>query len=145
MRWDGGNWWFEEIDRRADPLLAEQLRKALVKLTPLKQLAWPGLTPETRATYGLAREQVKESREKIQHNRDEARLRNALRVGGGALSQFRDRGEHWLVEWRARDGARHHSAISKKDFTVISSGICLSGRDNDFDLQSLVGVMAGKD
>jgi hypothetical protein len=36
---------------------------------------------------------------------------------------------------------RHTSAIAKADLTVVSSGICLSGRDRDFDLQSLVGVI----
>ena len=41
-------------------------------------------------------------------------------------------------------GQRHTSAIGKGDLTVISSGICLSGRARDFDLQSLVGVMDGQ-
>ena len=51
----------------------------------------------------------------------------------------------WLVsqtvEWQTFDGEYHSSAISKQDLTVISSGICLSGLDRDFDLQSLVGVI----
>ena len=69
------------------------------------------------------------------------RIAEALQQGGGDLEEFRDRGEYWQVEWRTRDGELHSSAIDKQDLTVISSGICLSGMDRDFDLQSLVGVM----
>ena len=35
----------------------------------------------------------------------------------------------------------YSSAIYKGDLTVISSGICLSRGDRNFDLQSLVGVI----
>ena len=61
------------------------------------------------------------------------------------MREFRDRQDHWVVEWTTADGQRHTSAISKSDLTVISSGICLSGRDRDFDLHSLVGVIENRD
>jgi hypothetical protein len=49
------------------------------------------------------------------------------------------------VEWTTSEGLRHTSAVTKTDLTVVSSGICLSGRDRDFDLLSLVGVVEGSD
>jgi hypothetical protein len=140
-RWDGRAWWFEEVDRRADPRVAEWLREALRKVTPPEQLRFKGLTPEMRTVYDLAAQQAEGFQVLMQQRRDEARLDGALRMGGGELQEFRDRGNHWLIEWVTRDGERHTSAIAKGDLTVVSAGICLSGEDRKFDLQSLVGVV----
>jgi hypothetical protein len=72
---------------------------------------------------------------------DQRRLVGALRAGGGQLREAVDRGEFYLVEWETGDGVRRTSAVAKGDLTLLSSGICLAGRDRDFDLQSLVGVI----
>ena len=91
----------------------------------------------------LERERKRLREERRRDRSDEARLRGALRFGGGDLTSYRDRGDHWLVEWTTREGNQHTSAISKRDLTVVSAGICLSGEDEKFDLQSLVGVVEG--
>lgn len=144
-RWDGGGWWFDELDRRADPLVGEQLRVQMQQVTPTASLQFKGITPEMRTVYDLATAQAKEFQSQMQQQRDEKRLRQALRQGGGELREFRDRDDHWLVEWTTADGEHHTCAIAKNDLTVVSSGICLSGRDRDFDLQSLVGVIEARD
>ncbi|HEY9853967.1 MAG TPA: hypothetical protein V6D28_31145 [Leptolyngbyaceae cyanobacterium] len=144
-RWDGGSWWFDECDRRADPIISEQLKDALKNVTPSKELHFKGITPEMRTVYDLVTQRTKEFEEQMQHQRDEKRIAAALRQGGGELHSFRDRENSWLVEWTTGDGEHHTSAISKQDLTVMSSGICLSGRDRDFDLQSLVGVIEQRD
>jgi hypothetical protein len=206
----GGVWWFEETDRRADPVAADRLRDALRDVTVPEDIRFAGLTPEMRTAYELAVqtdprfEALRRQREEEQRRRaeqqyraefgyewhveahrdeydaawgntgepdalnhppapqnrrghrhgmgrnnrgegDELRLRDALHVGGGDLRAFNDRGAYWLVEWTTADGQRHTSAVAKGDLTVISSGICLSGRDRDFDLQSLVGVIEGRE
>lgn len=137
-RWNGNSCWFEEVDRRADPAIAEMLQSNLKQLTPVEELQFKGMTPEMRSLYELAAQQIEEF---AQPQRDEKRLRQALKLGGGELHQFQDRGDYWTVDWTTSDDVRHTSAIAKDDLTVVSSGICLSGRDRDFDLQSLVGVM----
>lgn len=136
--WNGNSCWFEDIDRRADPAIAETLQSNLKQLIPVEELQFKGMTPEMRSLYELATQQIEEF---VQPQRDEKRLRQALKLGGGELHQFQDRGDYWTVDWTTADGVRHTSAIAKDDLTVVSSGICLSGRDRDFDLQSLVGVM----
>jgi hypothetical protein len=143
VRWDGAACWFEGVDRRADPMVAEKLREAQKAVTPPEALRFPGITPEMRAVYDLAAQQLKEFQAVRQPRQDEDRLRAALRLAGGSLREYRDRGDFWLVEWTTRDGERHTSAIAKRDLTVISAGICLDGGDRAFDLQSLVGVVDG--
>ncbi|AUT01768.1 hypothetical protein CLI64_16020 [Nostoc sp. CENA543] len=134
----GQSCWFEDIDRRADPVVSEILQSAIKQLIPVDELQFKGMTPEIRTVYELATQRVEGF---YQPQQDEKRLRKALQMGGGELQQFNDRGDYWTVDWTTSDGVRHSSAIAKSDLTVISSGICLSGRDRNFDLQSLVAVM----
>lgn len=140
-RWDGQSWWFEDIDRRADPLYTEALREGFKQLIIPEQLQFKGMTPEMKTVYDLFAQYHQDFYQKMRQNRDEERLAEALKMGGGTLKEFRDRDDHWWVEWITSNGEHHRSAISKKDLTVISSGICLSGLDRNFDLQSLVGVV----
>lgn len=160
-RFDGAAWWFDEIDRRAEPQAAEQLKEFFRAVTLPEAVRFAGMTPEMLTVYDLAwqqseaaqvqQEAVGQRQRRVQRpprrrqRTDEGRLREALQMGGGDLQDFRDQGEFWQVEWMTCDGERHTSAISKGDLTVISSGICLSGGDRNFDLQSLVGVVEASD
>lgn len=141
-RFDGQAWWFDRIDRRSDPEIVDRLKLELKQLRATEDLRFPGITPEMRTTYDLVSQQT-EGFSRL--DLDERRLQKALKVGGGELQQFQDRGDYWMVEWTTANGERHTSAIAKTDLTVISSGICLSDRDRDFDLQSLVGVIENRD
>ncbi len=140
-RWDGNCLWFEEVDRRADPLLSEQLKAALKKLSLPEDIRFKGMTPEMRTVYELVCRNIKDFAPKV---RDEQRLQRALKMAGGELHDFSDRTDYWLVEWTSGTGERHSSAIAKNDLTVMSAGICLSGEDSNFDLQSLVGVVENR-
>ncbi|MBM3462539.1 MAG: hypothetical protein FJX76_10610 [Armatimonadetes bacterium] len=140
-RWDGRALWFEELDRRADPRDVERCREAIGEGARAEELAWPGLTPELRATYSIA---VQRTPRAIAQTRDRVRLERALQRGGGQLQLHHEHGDYWTVEWSTADGERHVSAISKSDLTVVSAGICLAGGDRAFDLQSLVGVVEGR-
>lgn len=125
--------------------MAEQLREAFSKVTPPEEVRFRGMTPEMRSVYNLAVQPALAFQSLLQHRQHENRLRKALHMGGGELQEFCDRGEFWQIEWTTGNGERHASAIAKNDLTVVSSGICLSGRDRDFDLQSLVGVIEERD
>jgi hypothetical protein len=140
-RHDGALYWFEGVDTRADPRAAERLRAFLREHVPPAGVNWKGITPETHTAYALATNHAPQFAAERQRQRTEARLRGALALGGGTLQDYADQGAHWLVNWRTGDGELHTSAITKHDLTVLSAGICLSGQDHAFDLQSLVGVV----
>ncbi|MDQ2902051.1 MAG: hypothetical protein M3Y81_00680 [Chloroflexota bacterium] len=77
----------------------------------------------------------------------ENRLRHALQKADATLHSFSeipatDRAPGYLVvEWSEQGRTRRYRSTIDPRMTVISSGICLSGRDSDFDLTSLVSVM----
>ncbi|NJL63444.1 MAG: hypothetical protein HC903_18460 [Methylacidiphilales bacterium] len=144
-RTDGMTWWFDECDRGSDPFVVQKLQANIKKAILPKQLHFKGITPEMRTVYDLVAQKAQEFDGLHQQKRDENRLREALKLGGGELHEFRDRKDHWVIEWITGDGEHHNSAISKSDLTVISAGICLSGEDKKFDLQSLVTVVEQRD
>ena len=144
-RTDSAAWWFDECDRRSDVMVNQSLRDQLEQVTPQQDLHFKGITPEMRTAYNLATQQAQEFSALYRQRQDEKRLREALKMGGGELQQWSDREDYWGVEWITSDGEHHTSAISKNDLTVMSAGICLSGEDQKFDLQSLVGVVERRD
>lgn len=144
-RTDAVAWWFDECDRRSDVMVTQSLREQLERVTPPQELHFKGMTPEMRTAYDLATQQIQEFNALHRQRRDEKRLREALKMGGGELQQWSDRQKYWVVEWTTSDGEHHTSAILKDDLTVMSAGICLSGEDEKFDLQSLVGVVERQD
>lgn len=139
--WNGSSFWYKDIDRKANIFLAEDTRQALQAWKPIEELAIKGLTPEMKISYELALNHKIITYKHPEIQSGEKRLRKALKVGGGKLHKFRDKGDYWIVEWYDGQQNLQHSSIAKNDLTVISSGICLSGEDSNFDLQSLVGVI----
>ena len=143
-RWDGGSYWFEATDRRADPRKAEALREALGHEVTPEVLRVPHLTPEDRAAYACAWHRTSAARRRRADIREGGRLRAALARGGGRLEHHDDLGDAWRVRWITAEGEPHVSVVRKRDLTVLSAGLCLSDRDGDFDLTALVGVVENR-
>jgi hypothetical protein len=139
-RFDGCHFWFAGVDPRGDAARATYLRQALDKLVPPDKLSRPGLTAEERLAYAANYAPRYEASEEGRRNREKNRLRDALAHAGAELKEYVERQDVYTVTYEV-DGQRHVSAVSKHDLSVQVAGICLSGEDEKFDLQSLVGVI----
>jgi hypothetical protein len=139
-RFDGGQFWYASSDQRWDPGTAAYLRQALDQLVHPEKLSRPGLTAEERVAYATNYWPRYEASEEARRSREEQRLRGALDHAGAELKGYVERQDVYAVTYEV-DGQRHVSAVSKKDLSVQVAGICLSGADANFDLQSLVGVI----
>ncbi len=139
-RFDGTHFWYAGPDSRWDPATASYLRQQLALLTPPEKLQRSGLTAEERAAYALSYWPRYQNSEEARRSREEQRLRGALAHAGAELKDYVERQDVYTVTYEV-DGQRHVSAVSKKDLSVQVAGICLSGEDQNFDLQSLVGVI----
>jgi hypothetical protein len=139
-RFDGAQFWFEGVDTRADPGAAAYLRESLQKMVDPKLIARSGLTAEQRSAYALNHAMRLEAIEAEERAKPEGRLKRALAHAGAELRDFSEQPEVYRVSYTV-DGQRHTSVVRKDNLAVVTAGICLSGRDNDFDLSSLIGVL----
>jgi hypothetical protein len=139
-RCDGAQFWFERPDPRRDPAAAGYLRQALQDMVEPDKLQRPGLTAEERDAYALSYGPALEADREARRDRTEARLRRALAHAGAGLKDYLEREDCYRVEYEV-DGSTHVAVVGKQDLSVQAAGLCLSGEDALFDLQSLVGVL----
>lgn len=145
VAFDGQRGWYKEPVLNASLRIAEQLATHLHEAVAPDTLRLSGATPWDRDAYSLAYAwrygPVVPEVVHVRPDDDASRLRHALEKGGAQLRSYSPAGEMWNVHWTDSQGTAHYSSIRRTDLTVVSSGICLSGRDAAFDLTSLVGVM----
>ena len=157
-RFDGTHFWFEKADARRSPAIAEYLRQSLAEQIAPDALHKKGLSREERNAYALALYGPPEPQTSrtldaataphslnplwsiSNPNTPDGRLAQSLNHAGGRLVSWMDRGDAYTVTYQFGDRT-HTSTVRADDLSVMTSGICLSGQDRDFDLTSLVGVM----
>ena len=142
-RFDGSHFWYERRSLTRDPALGAYLRDQFARIQPSDQLPPPperlhkrGLSVEERRAYATLREALRFAL----RNQVEERLAGALAHGGASLLGYTEREGTYVVNYEV-DGHKHTSLVRPNDLTILTSGICLSGQDQRFDLASLVGVL----
>lgn len=105
-RWDGAAFWFQEVDHREDPEIAEKLSASFAAETEISDLKFSGMTPEMRSAYSLVwyqKIQEEEAEEFENMLQDEAerdatqrRLVRAARNHARKERQYAQKGENRL-------------------------------------------------
>ena len=131
VRWDGKNFWYDKHDDNANIINAERLKPLINEKVKPELVKIPGLTPSEMKAYGLAYENVRDKTKDI--------INKALTKGGGKLTNYIDRGDSYSVTYSV-NGQSVTTTVDNK-LRVQSAGICLSGGDKYFDLESLVYVI----
>lgn len=138
VRFDGSCFWFDSAKIIKDMDKREDLRQRIIKgnYSMTKELKY-GLSPEEDEAFNLACQFHKEAN----MSDLEKRLTNEFGRYDATMERFVERGSNVEVQWR--DNISHQaitSVFNKEDLSVVTAGICLSGGDKKFDLQSMVGV-----
>lgn len=135
VRFDGSNFWYDGPSNRGSRT-SSYLREEWRQETPPENLAFSGLTPEEKEAYNFAFADLLESRKDL----NEERIKLSLARAGADFKGYIERDTTFTVEYTV-DGQNHKTVVDKSDLRVRSAGICLSGGDRSFDLQSLVYVI----
>ena len=136
-RVEGATIWFDDLERRAQPQIAEALRAALAQGEDRPRVA--GLGAGERQAYAVFAARQAVERAATMTAEVEGRLRHALGIGGATLLSYEHDGDRIRVAWES--AGQRSTTIVDAGLSVVSAGICLSGEDARFDLASVVGVV----
>lgn len=142
---DGANYWYVSLDSRGDLKKAEALRIALESRVQPQQLRGflqqrnLALTRRERDLYEMtvALKQGEEERHKDIHTRS---IEKALRIGDAELLGCAEVDNGYRVQWRK--GGMILTSVVDRNLSVITAGVCLSGKEKQQDLTSLASLMA---
>ncbi len=138
-RVEGSTVWYDRLDVQADPPCAAELRAALAEGRPPRHRR--RMHPSALLAYlarcsGPLNGQAGNQGDPLMT----IRLRTALEIGGARLIRYQRTARGLEVTWE-RDGAVATTLVTE-DLHVIAAGICLNGQDAQFDLTSVVGIIA---
>ena len=132
---DGSQCWFDSVDM-SRLRVANDLRHSLSKLQKPEDLKISNLSKYELFAYNNTYMYELKRRELSKTDL----MKQALERGGARYLSHIERQNTYTVEFNV-DGQNHRSVVNKNTLQVQSAGICLSGGDANFDLQSLVGVI----
>jgi hypothetical protein len=136
-RYDGSNFWFEQVDNSNDLSKSFYLREQLSKFKKIETLNYLGLTFEEKYAYSLRFELDKH----LVINAKKENLKKDVEHAGGEFISFLEKNDYYSVTFFV-DGNKYTSNVSKDPkHSIITAGICLSGEDSKYDLKSLITVM----
>jgi hypothetical protein len=95
----------------------------------------PDTLPEFKIVYKLLANQIIEAKKKS----IKTMISDAVGFLGGNLVGFNESGNGYIINWN--DGKTNFETRVDGDLRVTSSGICLSGRDSEQTMSSIVSVM----
>lgn len=137
VRFDGAHFWFDSIKFNENMDKMVQLRDRIQEgnyALPKNQK----LTPEEATAFRLAASFHKQAN----MSNLERRLQAEMGRYDAQVEKFVERGDNVEVQWKDNwNGGKYTSVFKIDDLSVVTAGICLSGGDKKFDLQSLVGVI----
>ncbi|MDQ2885656.1 MAG: hypothetical protein M3Y39_06175 [Chloroflexota bacterium] len=130
-------------------LLYWRIRQIEMMMEPLQRQQATGERGRQDELQRQNRQQQRQwLRQGARHNKLETHLQHALAKADATLHSFSELPNtdgspgHLVVEWSEHGQRRRYRSTIDARLGVVSSGICLSGRDRQFDLTSLVSVMA---
>lgn len=152
--------WFDDIDRRADPDVASNLRDALAGdadpclsgLAASEKMAWQVCIARQQAERETAKEnELRQSQmdaaQRVLSERSQreasiqTRIGGHLQAAGASLVAYNSSSDGVRVTWRSN--GREHTALFQEDMGVVAAGICVAGYDRKLDLATLVGIVDG--
>ena len=138
---DGVNFWYlDQVKTRLQVL--NRLRQEIISMTPPDLLRIPGMIPSERLAYKMSwiARKPKSAYDPASGLSERERIDLALSQAGAQLDSISARAGNQASVTFTRSGKSHTVTIDRNTLQVTSSGICLSGKDRDFDLTSLVSV-----